>query len=108
MARQGAYSSPLTPPRRKERPKVSATGATILVPVFSSSLDKSTGPLAPSASRGPASQGAAWTKELETHDGQDEPARTHTHARTCKQNLHLSVLEKNRARSRQRLGDTPS
>ena len=87
MARQGGVLLPLTPPRRKERPKVSATGAHDSSScVLKCSLDKST--LTPSASRGPASQGAAWTKELETHDGQaSNPHGRTSHARTCKQNL---------------------
>ena len=36
MARQGGVLLPLTPPRRKERPKVSAVARVVLVPVFSS------------------------------------------------------------------------
>ena len=92
MARQGGVLLPLTPPRRKERPKVSATGAHDSSScVLKCSLDKSrpaSPALTPSASRGPASQGAAWTKELETHDGQaSNPHGRTSHARTCKQNL---------------------
>ena len=92
MARQGGVLLPLTPPRRKERPKVSATGAHDSSScVLKCSLDKSrpaSPRRTPSASRGPASQGAAWTKELETHDGQaSNPHGRTSHARTCKQNL---------------------
>ena len=87
--------------------------------MFSSSLDKSR-PASPARLRlrlhaRPASQGAAWTKELETHDGQD---RTRTDAqatpepasRTCHVLRLLSVLESSKPcpHCRQRPGDTPS
>ena len=91
MARQGALL-PLTPPRRKERPKVSATGAHDSSScVLKCSLDKSRpaspAPLTPSASRGPASQGRRGPKNLR-HDGQaSNPHGRTSHARTCKQNL---------------------
>ena len=93
MARQGGVLLPLTPPRRKERPKVSATGAHDSSScVLKCSLDKSR-PASPPARRlrlhaGLRGQGAAWTKELETHDGQaSNPHGRTSHARTCKQNL---------------------
>ena len=95
MARQGGRTPPpLTPPRRKERPKVSATGAHDSSScVLKCSLDKSR-PVSPARLRlrlhaGPASQGAAWTKELETHDGQD---RTRTDAQQPRQNLQAEPV----------------
>ena len=93
MARQGGVLLPLTPPRRKERPKVSATGAHDSSScVLKCSLDKSR-PASPARLRlrlhaGLRARGAAWTKELETHDGQaSNPHGRTSHARTCKQNL---------------------
>ena len=106
VARQGGVLLPLTPPRRKERPKVSATGAHDSSScVLKCSLDKSRpaspGPLAPSASRGPASQGAAWTKELETHDGQhrtrtDAQATPEPASRTCHVWRHPQLIPRNK------------
>ena len=92
MARQGGVLLPLTPPRRKERPKVSATGAHDSSScVLKCSLDKSR-PASPAACAfgftRACEPGAAWTKELETHDGQaSNPHGRTSHARTCKQNL---------------------
>ena len=92
MAETGGVLLPLTPPRRKERPKVSATGAHDSSScVLKCSLDKSR-PASPAAyafgfTRA-CEPGAAWTKELETHDGQaSNPHGRTSHARTCKQNL---------------------
>ena len=66
MARQGAYSSPLTPPRRKERPKVSATGAHDSSScVLKCSLDKSTGRRRPACAFG-------FTRACEPGGGVDQ------------------------------------
>ena len=93
MARQGGVLLPLTPPRRKERPKVSATGAHDSSScVLKCSLDKSR-PASPARLRlrlhaGLRARGRRVTKELETHDGQaSNPHGRTSHARTCKQNL---------------------
>ena len=91
MARQGRTPPP-DPSRRKERPKVSATGAHDSSScVLKCSLDKSRpaspAPCAFGFTRA-CEPGAAWTKELETHDGQaSNPHGRTSHARTCKQNL---------------------
>ena len=82
MARQGAYSSPLTPPRRKERPKVSATGAHDSSScVLKCSLDKSR-PASPARLRlrlhaGLRARGRRGPKNLRHTTGKIEPARTH-------------------------------
>ena len=80
MARQGAYSSP-DPSRRKERPKVSATGAHDSSScVLKCSLDKSR-PASPARLRlrlhaGLRARGGV-DQELETRRASIEPARTH-------------------------------
>ena len=119
MARQGAYSSP-DPPRRKERPKVSATGAHDSSScVLKCSLDKSR-PVSPARLRlrlhaGLRARGRRGPKNLRHTTGKIEPARTHK----PRQNLQaepvsvlrlLSVLESSKPcpHCRQRPGDTPS
>ena len=92
MARQGGRTPPLTPPRRKERPKVSATGAHDSSScVLKCSLDKSR-PASPARLRlrlhaGLRARGRRGPKNLR-HDGQaSNPHGRTSHARTCKQNL---------------------
>ena len=119
MARQGAYL-PLTPPRRKERPKVSATGAHDSSScVLKCSLDKSR-PASPARLRlrlhaGPASQGRRGPKNLRHTTGKhrtrtDAQATPEPASRTCHVLRLLSVLESSKPcpHCRQRPGDTPS
>ena len=119
MARQGGVLLPLTPPRRKERPKVSATGAHDSSScVLKCSLDKSrpaSPALAPSASRGPASQGRRGPKNLRHTTGKhrtrtDAQATPEPASRTCHVLRLLSVLESSKPcpHCRQRPGDTPA
>ena len=83
MARQGGRTPPpLTPPRRKERPKVSATGAHDSSScVLKCSLDKSR-PASPARLRlrlhaGLRARGRRGPKNLRHTTGKIEPARTH-------------------------------
>ena len=120
MARRGAYSLPLTPPRRKERPKVSATGAHDSSScVLKCSLDKSR-PASPACLRlrlhaGLRARGRRGPKNLRHTTGKhrtrtDAQATPEPASRTCHVLRLLSVLESSKPcpHCRQRPGDTPA
>ena len=104
MARQGGVLLPLTPPRRKERPKVSATGAHDSSScVLKCSLDKSrpASPAAPARLRlhaGLRARGRRGPKNLRHTTGKhrtrtDAQATPEPASRTCHVLRLLSVLE---------------
>ena len=120
MARQGGVLLPLTPPRRKERPKVSATGAHDSSScVLKCSLDKSR-PASPARLRlrlhaGLRARGRRGPKNLRHTTGKhrtrtDAQATPEPASRTCHVLRLLSVLESSKPcpHCRQRPGDTPS
>ena len=120
MARQGGVLLPLTPPRRKERPKVSATGAHDSSScVLKCSLDKSR-PASPARLRlrlhaGLRARGRRGPKNLRHTTGKhrtrtDAQATPEPASRTCHVLRLLSVLESSKPcpHCRQRPGDTPA
>ena len=116
----GGVLLPLTPPRRKERPKVSATGAHDSSScVLKCSLDKSR-PASPARLRlrlhaGLRARGRRGPKNLRHTTGKhrtrtDAQATPEPASRTCHVLRLLSVLESSKPcpHCRQRPGDTPS
>ena len=116
----GGVLLPLTPPRRKERPKVSATGAHDSSScVLKCSLDKSR-PASPARLRlrlhaGLRARGRRGPKNLRHTTGKhrtrtDAQATPEPASRTCHVLRLLSVLESSKPcpHCRQRPGDTPA